>query len=72
MIRRFIGAVDCSNRSISVVAELGFPKSHDKAMAQMSFVSQLTLAIGSGMIADLARWSQKRHPEVASPLGTHC
>jgi hypothetical protein len=72
MIRSFIGGVDCSNRSISVVAELGFPKSHDKAVAQMSFVSQFTLAIGSGMITGLPRLTQKRHRAVASPLGTHC
>ena len=44
MIRSIIGAVDCSNQTISVVAELGFPRVHDKAVAQMSFVSQLPLA----------------------------
>jgi hypothetical protein len=68
MIRSFIGAVICANTRTRASVKLSFPESYDKAVAQMSFVSQLTLAIGLEMITDLPRLTRKRQPRVACPL----
>jgi hypothetical protein len=67
-IRSYIGAVDCSNKTISVVAELGFPKSHDKAVAQMSFVSQLPLYFRAYELRGLHRpYNQKpEEPDIGA------
>jgi hypothetical protein len=46
MIRSLIGAVICPTTRAGV--KLSFPENHDKAVAQMSFISQVTLAIGAG------------------------
>jgi hypothetical protein len=62
-IRSIIGAVDCPNKTISVVAELGFPKSHDKAVAQTLFVSQLPLSFRPYELGGLHRPSKQKPEE---------
>lgn len=44
MIRSSMGAVNCANVSANAGVELGFPDNNDKAVAQMFFVSQVTLS----------------------------
>jgi hypothetical protein len=48
MIRSYTGAVICANKRTRAGVKLIFPGMYDKAVAQMSFVSQVTLAIGAG------------------------
>jgi hypothetical protein len=46
MIRSIIGAVNCSDEGTFTDVNLDRSKNHDKTVAQMSFVSLITLPFG--------------------------